>query len=210
MNYCQTCGSVRHPVAKPGNCKECHFKIKRELFIQEWNNKLDYLGFDVITINLIKGAHSKVEVKNRTCGHTFTAKLNNILSGMTKCGICGPKMRTKKATEKYIKMFGRDYDISEWKGYLLEVRALSNITYDRHKNILNPMGLPRCKPSKHPDAVNLDHIIPIIEGFKKKIPTYLMADIRNLRIIPAKANLRKKQKLTEEAEKLLEVLNKKL
>ena len=70
----------------------------------------------------------------------------------------------------------------------------------------NPDNLPRTRADLHKDAVNLDHIIPIIYGFKNGIASEIIADARNLRILPARKNLSKKQKLTEEGEILLKEL----
>ena len=135
------------------------------------------------------------------------AKFDNLINGFTVCGICGPKLRTKNATKAYVAKYGRTYDLKLWKDYKLKVEALSNQAYEAHKSSLNPLNLPRCKPATHPDAVNLDHLIPIIYGFKNGLAPELLANLRNLKIVPARDNLRKKQKLTDEAKALLAELS---
>lgn len=206
MNSCQNCGKERHPVAKPGNCHECHHLLLREKFKIEWKVRLEEMGFDTTPLKIHKGIKSQVTVINRKCGHRFTAQMSNILNGATECGICGPKHRTKNATKAYVAKYGRDYDLKLWKDYKLKVEALSNKTYVENLNLLNPMGLPRVKPNTHPDAVNLDHILPIIHGFKNGVLPERMASLDNLRIIAARDNLRRRQKLTPEAKVLLQEL----
>jgi hypothetical protein len=147
-----------------------------------------------------------VNVTNNDCGHTFTAKLNNILNRMTICGECGPKKRTKKATEKYIEMFGRTYDLTKWEDYRHKVRMLSGPNYYKDFYRINPDNLKRGRVEIDPDCVHLDHIIPIIYGFKNNIAPEILADARNLRILPARKNLSKKSVMTEEAETLLKVI----
>ena len=206
MNICQTCGCERHPVAKPGNCQSCHSKLKREQYSQDWSRRLIELNFDIVQFDLSKGIHSKVTVTNKECGHTFTAKLNNILNKATICGICGPTKRMKFALNAYIEKYGRKYDLTKWRDYLGYVRQITDELYFSNPSRFNPDNLPRTRADLHKDAVNLDHIIPIIYGFKNSIAPEIIADARNLRILPARKNLSKKQKLTEEGEILLKEL----
>lgn len=203
MNSCQTCGCERHPVAKPGNCQICHIKQKRQRHEDDYRNRLEILQYDVHSYDQAKGIHGKIEVTNRECGHTFTAKLDNILNGFTKCGVCGPKTRIKAAAIKYVELFGRNYDLTKWNDYKKEAWIHTNVYYKANRHILNPMGLPRKKAGSHPDAINVDHIIPMIYCFKNSLPIELATDPLNIRVISAVENLQKKQKLTEETEALL-------
>jgi len=150
-----------------------------------------------------KGVHASIEVRRRLCGHIFTAKMNNIFSKRSICGVCGPQKRMKTCLTGFMEKFGRDYDLNEWNDYAKIVRDISNQTYLANIDTLNPTRIKRSRPDLHDDCVNLDHIVPIITGFKNKIPPEVMADIKNLRVIPAVDNLSKKQKLTEEAKILL-------
>lgn len=205
-NTCQSCGSERHPVAKPGNCKECHLRIRRQSFEELWIKQIQDLGYDFLSYVTRIGSHSLVTVKNNSCGHTFTSKLNNIVSRMTICAPCGKTARMRPAFDAWYAKNKRTYDLKEWKDYRDKVRWLSDRIYEANKSTMNPLDLPRCKPNTHLDAVNLDHVIPIIYGFKNGIPAEKLADLRNLRVVSARSNLRKKQKLTEEARRLLDEL----
>jgi hypothetical protein len=95
-------------------------------------------------------------------------------------------------------------DINEWNDYRDVVRGMSNENYNLNIEALNPNGLRRGRPDQDPECGQLDHIVPIITGFKNKIPPEVMADIKNLRVIPAVENLSKKQKLTPEAKLFLD------
>lgn len=207
MTNCSTCGCTRHPAAKPGNCQSCHTLLKRIENGEIYKKRIDELGFDLHLYDLTLGVHGKVKVTNRECGHMFTGRLNNIFSGKIVCGVCGPQKRMKHALKFYVEKHGRTYDLADWNDYKNRVMSLSNAYYEQNKHILNPLDLPRMRAGAHPDAVNVDHIIPMIYGFKNGLPIELLANPLNIRVISATSNLRKKQKLTEEAKALLEVLS---
>jgi len=206
MNLCQTCSVERHPAAKPGNCNSCYIKLKRIIQNQEWKIQFDSLGYDIVEFNITQGSHSNVTVTNRACGHTFSARVGNLITRRTICGFCGPKKRFAGALKAYVEKYGRTYDLKKWRDYCDHVRILSEKVYRENKVTMNPNNFPRTTPSRHPDAVNLDHIIPIIYGFKNGLAPEILADARNLRIVLAKKNLSKKQVLTLEAEALLNVV----
>lgn len=56
---------------------------------------------------------------------------------------------------------------------------------------------------------HLDHVYPISEAFKNDIPPEVVSDIRNLKFIPAKKNLKKRDTITEDARKLINKIQKK-
>ena len=56
----------------------------------------------------------------------------------------------------------------------------------------------RCNGGHH-----LDHIYPISMGFYNKIPPEVIGDIRNLRFIPIKDNIKKGYKITTESKNTL-------
>lgn len=203
MNLCLTCSSERHPAAKPGNCVSCFVKLNRAKHDQEWKTKLDSLNYDIVEFNILQGSHSKITVLNRDCGHTFTAKINNIMCRRTICGVCGPTKRMQNALKFYVEKYGRTYNLQSWFDYCDYVRVLSEKAYRENYTAINPDGLKRGRIEVNPDCAHLDHIIPIIYGFKNGLAPEILADARNLRIVPARKNLSKKQVLTEEAEELL-------
>ena len=90
-----------------------------------------------------------------------------------------------KAMAVYIDVHGRDYDLAVYEDYCQKTRYLSDKTYQLHKDEINPLGLPRGL------EYHLDHIVPIIEGFKRGLPPEAMAVKENLQMLPAKENLSK-------------------
>ena len=56
---------------------------------------------------------------------------------------------------------------------------------------------------------HLDHQYPISEGFKNDVPAEVISDIRNLKFIPAKKNLKKRDTITPEATKIINEIKKK-
>lgn len=77
-------------------------------------------------------------------------------------------------------------DLTEWKKYSRQVRNLTEKTYRKNKNIINPNNLPRTL-----GEYELDHIIPVAYGFKNEIPPALISSIENLQMLSMKQNRRK-------------------
>ena len=60
------------------------------------------------------------------------------------------------------------------------------MNYKKNKKTINPNNLKRGVTDYH-----LDHIYSIHDGFKNNIPTYIISDIKNLRMIKYDLNLKK-------------------
>lgn len=185
INKCIDCGVERNYKAKIGRCQDC-----RNIFITNQNkinahNNLLKLGFKLLDDSDCR-SHSYAEVKNLKCGHVFTARVNNLITGRTKCGICGPIERMKKCMNGYMKKHARDYDMKKWEDYRNYVRQISNKIYKENIQKLNPNNLPRSKKDNH-----LDHKIPLIVCFKEKINPNIAGSLQNLCFVSAKNNLSK-------------------
>lgn len=160
----------------------------------EATSKLDSKGYTVHSdLTAIPNNKAKVEVTNRECSHRYQVQLCNVLSGASKCSVCGPKKRGAQLTAFSKEYFARDYDLTLWEDYLTQVRQLSDRCYDANIEILNPKRLPRSRPDLNPEAVNLDHIVPIIECFNRGWDIHEAAALTNLQLLPARENLSKKQ-----------------
>lgn len=206
IKKCEKCGVERNTNGKAALCAKCEILRRRETQNEEWKIQFDSLGYDIVEFNIIQGSHSKVTVTNRECGHTFSAQVNNLITRCTVCGVCGKTKRMNHALKFYVEKYGRTYDLKKWRHYCDYVRILSEKVYRENKATMNPNNFPRTTPNRHPHAVNLDHIIPIIYGFKNGLEPEVLADVRNLRVVPARKNLSKKQVLTEEAKVLCGIL----
>lgn len=79
--------------------------------------------------------------------------------------------------------------LSEWKLYCRAVRNLSEKTYRKHKQSINPLSLTRGI-----DQYELDHIVPVFFGFQNNIPIELMASVENLQMLPMSTNRSKGKK----------------
>lgn len=205
IKMCNNCGVKRNTNSRAELCTNCEKDRRKQHYLSKWKSELCSKGYEIIEFQ-VRNSHSPVTVKKIDCSHIFTAKLNNILSGMTSCGYCGPKTRIKPALSKYVEKYGRTYDLKEWTDYRRYVRMLSEQTYREHIDVLNPKRLNRSRPDLDQNSVQLDHIIPIIYGFKNGIDPELIADVRNLRIVDCTVNLQKKQSLSPDAKKVLQLL----
>lgn len=203
------CGYRRYTRPDALLCAACEKQRRYEYHCAEWQEELELLGYDILQFEITKGSHSKIEVTNRDCGHAFVAKLNNILAGKTVCGHCGPTKRAANALKHYVAKHGRTYDFAIWRDYRDKVRKMSDAYYHLNEATLNPHKYNRSRPDLDPNAVQLDHLISIIYGFKNNLSPEMIADPLNLRVIPAKTNLSKHKKLTKEAEDLLTQLKEK-
>lgn len=182
---------------------KCRVNRERLLSIESYYQRLTNLGYVIHTnLETINGNKDKIDVTNTRCGHRYSAHLSNILNQRSICGVCGPTKRIKNATDSQ----RRSYDVTLWRDYRDTVRKLTDEYYDSNKSILNPNNHNRSRPDLDPVAVQIDHIIPIIYGFKNNLSPELIANPLNLRMLSAKDNLKKKQKLTTEAKALLKRL----
>lgn len=68
---------------------------------------------------------------------------------------------------------------------------------------LNAVLLPDIHLRAFKGGYHVDHIVPIVYGFKNNINPHYIASLDNLRMIPEKDNLSKGIKLTKEAIELL-------
>lgn len=79
--------------------------------------------------------------------------------------------------------------LSEWQQYSKRTRNLTEQTYRKHKNLINPLHYPRSAKD-----YELDHIVPIFYGFQNGIPEYLIASLENLQMLPVARNRTKGKK----------------
>lgn len=185
INKCIDCGSERNYKAKIGRCQIC-----RDIFITNQNKINAHLNLSKMGFMLLEDSdcrsHSQVTVKNLACGHIFSARTNNLITGKTKCGICGPTKRIKKCMAGYMAKNARDYDMKKWEDYRNYVRRISNKTYKENVQKLNPNNLIRSKKDNH-----LDHKIPLIVCFKEGVDANIAGSLQNLCFVSARDNLSK-------------------
>jgi len=79
--------------------------------------------------------------------------------------------------------------LNDYKEYKAKIRYLSEKSFKRYYYKINPENLRRG------NDYHLDHIYPIIEGFRNNISTKEISHFSNLRIISAIDNLKKGDKI---------------
>ncbi len=176
MQTCLKCGTERHPKSKPGLCLDCKIVENRTKTGLNYLQKLTSMGFVVHTPQQdLWDKSGKFDVTNSECGHRFSAQGGNILNGMSKCSVCGPKKRIAKALDAYKRRYGRNYDLSKKEDYYKVVMGLSRKNFHQVST----------------RKQHMDHIIPIDWGFKSGAPVEMIADKRNLRLLSAQENISK-------------------
>jgi hypothetical protein len=105
-----------------------------------------------------------------------------------------PKLKKKK--------LHRIKDLEKRKYYCLCWSITENQPLFKLKNFKK-----RCYRGKN--CYHLDHIVSIAYGYTSGIPPEKIGSLSNLRFIPAKENMRKGHKLTEDSHKVLRKFNRK-
>lgn len=192
---CPRCRSYEETFSKAVHCATCYVILKKEQSIKDEAKLLNENNYSVISGPwLDKFNHRCYKVKT-PCDHEWEAPFTNMLkqikNSQTKglrpaCGVCGPQHRFAKALEKYVEKYGVDYDLNAFNDYRKKVRSLTEVVYRNNKNLINPNNLPRGHHEYH-----LDHIVPIIECFKRGLSAEEAARPENLQMLHCKENLAK-------------------
>ena len=180
-NGCPSCNEARkveryEPIQLANKASlPAHIKVK-----SDWNGKRNYTGVDVTFYN-------------SQCGHTFATNPHYILSGKSECTTCGKEQRIAELIER--SEATRVYDNPEkWLHYVSLVDKFTRRTYKAHKDVINPLNLPRARNGTK-GAYQLDHIVSKIEGFVREIPAERLSQIDNLQMLSWEDNIAKKEKL---------------
>lgn len=88
---------------------------------------------------------------------------------------------------------------SEYKKYYHTVSRLTEQNYLLNLDTINPNGYIRGKAGIA-DAYHLDHVFPVIAGFELGLPIEVLADVRNLQLLPWYANSSKQASIISRIE----------
>ena len=194
---CTECKQVMLTASKASICLQCKCKLKSKDAVQ---NELEIIADYGYGVN---GEPTKNKFGKRVykliapcCNGEFASVFGNLISGIKKneqsgynklpCGLCGPKHRMEAALKGYVANNGRDYDLEQFEDYTIQVRGYSDGMYRRNKDKINPNNLKRGKFDNH-----LDHIVPIIECFKKGWSVEQAGALDNLQMLHWQDNLSK-------------------
>lgn len=109
-------------------------------------------------------------------------------------------LKTKK--QKGIIYKWSDNELKDIQSYRRSVSYYTEKTYEEYKDIINPNGLDRGIRSNH-----IDHIFPVIEGWKNRIDPKVISNYKNLRLIDSYDNLSKGERTNISVDEFYEMIN---
>ncbi len=128
----------------------------------------------------------------------FIVKFNGDIEKLKcKCGNFVTYSPTKKVFSKICKRCELNNRsgipnelLNEWQLYKRIVLKLTNRTYRKFKNEVNPKNYKR----GYNGCYQLDHIFSVYDGFKNHVPPFIISDNCNLRMLPFMKNMKKSRK----------------
>lgn len=96
-------------------------------------------------------------------------------------------------------------NLNDYYEYKKFVVSLTEKTYRKYKNIINPLNLKR---GKNINDYHLDHKFSILQGYKENISPYIISSCVNLEMLTCKQNESKQDKCSISKEMLLESYDK--
>lgn len=193
---CIVCGDIKFTAAKSGTCLKCHSEIRYAESRNRIKNSLELLGHtDVKFVGINKQGKVAVSFLHPVCGTEQIWQASNITKRLVAdpntapCSKCGGKRRTAEATKAYKEKYGLDESrIDEWEVYRSITRRLTEVTYKKFIDEINPKRLKRALGAS---GFHLDHKTPIIFGFLNNIPAEHIAAKENLQMLTGPDNMSK-------------------
>jgi hypothetical protein len=124
-------------------------------------------------------------------------------SPMMNKNISERSLKTKKDNGSIYKW--TEQELKDIKSYRRAVSYYTEKTYEKYKYILNPDNLERGIYSNH-----IDHIFPVIEGWKNKIDPKLISHHSNLRLVDSYENLSKGDRTQITFDEFISIINNKI
>ncbi len=150
-------------------CPECAGNTKR--IYSEVKKYIESYGYKPLSTEYIN-AHKKLKLQCDK-GHIYNVTWNDFQQG-NRCPECNRLSKIKNYTPE---------ELSRLYNYQHACRNLTNKNYKEYKCIVNPKNLERGYYKYH-----LDHIFPVIEGFRRNIPIKYIANPYNLQMLWWKKN----------------------
>jgi len=140
-----------------------------------------------------KFLHKRKEQKycSETCYHNST--LGRIYTEETKRKISNKAIeRWKSPTKNMVNGIEKrklsKEDLKEYKKYRNKLKTLTEYTYAKYKDEINPNNYKRGVAGMN-GAYHLDHVIPARFGYENNIPPEILAEKENLQMLPWRANI---------------------
>jgi hypothetical protein len=168
-------------------------------------------------MNFSKTSEFKHKYKNTSLEkygveHTFKSesiKKKIRRSNEEKYGSDNP-MKNKEVLEKSLNTKKEKGIIYKWtedemkdiQSYRRSVSYYTEKTYEEYKNLLNPEDLPRGIHDNH-----IDHIFPVIEGWRNKIDPKLISNYKNLKLVSSYENLSKGERTDMTIDEFYKTIN---
>lgn len=186
MNY-RKWGSIGCPKCS----KERKFIEIRTKNFQKLSETFTFI--DTIEHLLTLTVQTKIEVINKSCGHSFKCKINNLVAGVSVCPTCNA-LRKRQAFQQF--NVDRIEEVNKYRtpmaAYRADVYNKTRHTYNANIEILNPHGHKRIVAEGGKAGYHLDHIISVSKCFHTGVPAELCAHLTNLRLIPWQENCKKR------------------
>ena len=194
---CTTCGDVEYNTATHSDvCKKCYVEENKRIKRLEEHAFIENLGYRHVS-HVGYNKFGKPEWQfTHTCGKEQIWTFSNLLKRLNgdpnilPCSSCGGKRRMSIAMAAFMDKYGiTEAEMILFERYSKKVRHLSDKNYKKYLSEINPDNLPRSRYEYH-----LDHITPIVVGFKQNLPPEFIARKENLQMLTAKDNLSKGRK----------------
>jgi hypothetical protein len=193
QRICTTCGAEEFTASRSKVCSDCYNEARRLVKRREekeYIEALGYTGVQYIGFNI----HLKPEWQfSHECGALQVWTFSNLLKRRKEdpdtipCSACGGNRRTRNGTA--VSAENRRIKNPEgWPDYLYVVRRMTEETYLKHKDEINPGNIQRSR------QWHLDHIISIAEGYETGLAPEFIARKENLQILTSFENLSKGRK----------------
>jgi hypothetical protein len=127
---------------------------------------------------------------------TGQKRSGNYFSSDNWKGSNNPWFGKDRSKEKSPRYNGEEYN-RKLLDYRNKVSWLTEQTYNRYKDIINPNNKPRTLAGVN-NGYHLDHIYPVSKGFENSIPPEILAGVENLRLIDWRENVVKSNEITED------------
>jgi hypothetical protein len=193
-NYCSVKCSSNSKEKKEKIKKTCLEKygvenigsITREQAIDTMNKKY---GGHISTTKQYKDKYKKTSLERYGEDHYSKSKFDRdnkfkTNNPMKYDEIINKALKTKK--EKGIIYKWNDNELKDIQSYRRAVSYYTEKTYEEYKDFINPNSLERGLYSNH-----IDHIFPVIEGWRNRIEPKVLSNYKNLRLIDSYENLSK-------------------